>query len=123
MSGFEGMDDLLRDLSAFNARVMPEAAYPALEETAEQVVVDAKANTPVLTGELRDSIQIFTRQSSPTHARIALGSALFWAVQVEDGGSRNVARHMVGSALAKAPARWAALYADRLTTLLRELNL
>lgn len=123
MGGFVGMDDLLGDLSALNGRIMSEAAFPALEETADAVVTDAKAGTPVLSGALRDSIHVFNKEVGTVYARIALGSSLVYAGQVEYGGSRNAAKHMVGSAMAKAPARFVAAFDPRFERLLRDLNL
>lgn len=123
MSGFEGMADLISDLGAFNSRVMPEAIAPALTDTGNFVVTQAKANTPVLSGDLRDSIRIFTNEVQGTYARLALGSTLVYARQVEDGGSRNAARHMIGSAVAKAPEQFEPRLNYYLEQLLASLNL
>lgn len=123
MTGFEGMDDLLDDLSAFQRKVREEVIPPALTEVGDYAVTDAKANTPVDTGELRDSIRVFTNEVRGNRGRLAFGSTLIYAAQVEDGGSRNVARHMIGGALAKTPARLGQQLEAGLNRVLKDLNL
>jgi hypothetical protein len=123
MSGFVGMDDLLNDMGDFHRRVMPDVVGPALTETGAYVLTDAKANTPVESGELRDSIRVFTNEVNRNTARLAWGSTLIYAAQVEDGGSRNVAHHMIGNANAKGVGQLATRLEVLMNHLLAGLNL
>lgn len=123
MSGFVGMDGLLDDMRTLHRKVQEEVIPPALTETGDYAVTDAKANTPVDSGELRDSIRVFSNEVRNGRGRLTFGSTLIYAGQVEDGGSRNVARHMIGGALAKTPGQLGARLEILLDRVLRELNL
>lgn len=144
MSGFIGMDDLIRDLGLIDELAMTEAALPATLRVARRAAQTAKSGTPVDTGEAVRSIHVgghteLTPDFNPAGDRgwysdiggnvetkqrvsIAFGSNLFYFPWLEDGGSKNVARHPVARATAKAESELTNEINEELGKLYRRLG-
>lgn len=113
MSGFTGMDDLIRDLGELDARVIDEAAMPALRLTGRAAVEIARETSPVQTGRFRDSIHmggeagpgvrdIGKGTQTADRGEVAVGTEIFYANFVEYGSATNPARYPVGNAVETA---------------------
>ena len=144
MSGFMGMDELIRDLGLIDDLVMTEAALPAALRTARRAVQTAKSATPVATGEATRSLHVgghteLTPDFNPSgdrgwysdlgkleesreRVKVQFGSDLFYFPWIEDGGSKNVARHPVARATAKAEGELTKEVNEELGKLYRRLG-
>lgn len=144
MNGFQGMDELIRDLGLLNDLVMTEAALPAALRTARRAVQTAKSQTPVDTGEAVRSLHVgghteLTPEFNPAGDRgwysdmgkleesrqrvmVQFGSNLFYFPWIEDGGSKNVARHPVARGSAKAESELTAEVNEEIGKLVRRLG-
>jgi len=117
--GFEGMDELIRDLERFSAGIVEQAARPAVAMGGKAAVALARASAPVRTGRFARSIHVGgaadgewdpgadrnwyedlgKEDGSATSAAVSVGSTLFYARWVEYGGPRNAASYTVGNAV------------------------
>lgn len=144
MSGFQGMDELIRDLGLIDELAMREAALPAALRVARRAVQTAKSQTPVDTGEAVRSLHVgghteLTPEFNPAGDRgwysdmgkleesreriqIQFGSNLFYFPWIEDGGSKNVARHPVARGTSKAEGELTAEINEELGKLYRRLG-
>lgn len=119
--GFEGMEELIRDLERFSEGIVEEAATPAVQMGGKAAVALARAASPVRTGRFLRSIHmgggtagdsewnpggdrnwyedLGPEDGSPTTAAVAVGTTLWYARWVEFGGPRNPAAYPVGNAV------------------------
>lgn len=117
--GFEGMDELIRDLERFSEGVPARAARPAVRMAGKAAVALARASAPVRTGRFARSIHVGgaadgewdpggdrnwyedlgAEESGGKSVAVAVGSTLFYARWVEFGGPRNPASYTVGNAV------------------------
>ncbi len=119
--GFEGMDELIRDLEKFSSGVVEQAAVPALRVGGRAAVALARASSPKRTGRFARSIHVGgdtggdsdwnpggdrnwyedlgAEEGSATTAAVAVGSTLWYGRWVEFGGPHNAAAYPVGNAV------------------------
>lgn len=119
--GFEGMEELIRDLEKFSDGIVEEAATPAVKMGGRAAVALARASAPRRTGRFARSIHVGgdtggdsewnpggdrnwyedlgKEEGSSTSAAVAVGSTLWYGRWVEFGGPKNPAAYPVGNAV------------------------
>lgn len=119
--GFEGLEELIRDLEKFSAGIVEQAATPAVKMGGKAAVALARASAPRRTGRFARSIHmggdtgadaewnpaadrnwyedLGKEEGSSTSAAVAVGSTLWYGRWVEFGGPKNAASYTVGNAV------------------------
>lgn len=119
--GFDGMEELIRDLEKFNDGILEQAARPALKVGGRAAVALARASAPKRTGRFARSIHVGgdtggdaewnpggdrnwyedlgKAEEGATSVAVAVGTTLWYARWVEFGGPKNPARYPVGNAV------------------------
>jgi HK97 gp10 family phage protein len=99
--------DFLRNLET---NTIPEAMETALLRAAEEAIQIAKQLVPVRTGALQNSIRILQR--GPDY--VVIGSDLDYAVAVEFGTSKMVARPYIGPAMDAMSTKFSQIFSEEL---------
>ena len=102
MVDINGLNEFLEHLNNVSNN-MDRVLNEALEETATEVVAEAKASTPVKTGNLRRSWTHGEVQDNSKGKYIEVGSSLSYAQAVEEGHRQQVGKYIpsIGKRLIK----------------------
>lgn len=122
VSGGEGASRALRQLSArLRGQIVADVLYPAAEFLADRL----RANAPVDTGLLRQSVHVVQHASTATHFVVLVqigegdfkGSA-FYAAIVEYGSERMEARHYAKRTFLENEAAARSLMISRMSSII-----